>query len=378
MSFLYYLISFFLIINVIVFVHEFGHYLAARKVGVKVTTFSIGMGPEMFGFNDKNGTRWCFAIFPIGGYVMMLGDGDIASTTEDETAIAELSEEEKAQSFITKTNWEKIWVAFSGPFANYIYAFVVTFVMACSYGVPQYNTIIGSVLKDSPAEKAGFMAGDKIVSIDGVKVDRYRDVIIHISNSEAQKLSFVLERAGKEMSIDVAPQIVEKKSAVFGMRKSKLVGIRSGEPVFERLSIVDSICRACNDCFAATKEMFFVFGKLFTGKKSLDDFGGIVQMASVAGDLSKGGNFALLIMFTVSLSLNLGFINLFPLPVLDGGRILISLVEQLTKRKLNQKLQEYIMIVCAILLILLMLITTVNDILRIEVVNNFAFRVLGR
>ncbi|MDR2681783.1 MAG: RIP metalloprotease RseP [Holosporaceae bacterium] len=376
MDYLYYFISFFVVINIIVFVHEYGHYLAARRVGVQVTTFSIGMGPEIFGFNDKNGTRWCFSLLPIGGYVMMLGDGDASSTTEDPDSLKELSEEEKKKSIINISNWEKMLVAFGGPFFNYLYAFIVLFIMGISYGVPRYVPVIGEVLKDSPAEMAGFSAGDTIVSVDGKKVEKFRDVLITIANSDKPELAFEIEREGQPLIIVVAPKITEKNKPFGGVKKTKLVGIKSGEPIFERISVFQSLKSAVKECISSTVEMFFMLSRLFSGKKSLDDFGGVVHMASVAGDMAKSGNFAILILFTVTLSLNLGFINLFPLPVLDGGRIFLCFIEQVIGRKLNEKFQEYIMIACALLLILLMLATTINDILRIEAVDKFVSRVL--
>jgi regulator of sigma E protease len=377
MSILYYIFSFFVIINVIVFVHEYGHFLAAKRVGVKVTKFSIGIGPEIFGFDDKHGTRWCFSLLPIGGYVMMLGDGDVASSTEDEESLEGLSEEEKQQSFLAKNNWEKMLVAFCGPLFNYIYAFVVVFFMSILYGTPTYEPIIGKVLKDSPAEKVGILEGDRVISVDDQKVEKYRDIILKIMDNESGRIKFLVERGGYQREIFVTPEMNEVKKLIGGTRKTKIVGIGSCAPVFKRKNVLDAIQLAFGECFNATKEMCLVFSKLFAGKKSLDDFGGIVRMAEVAGDLSKTGSFALLIMFTVTLSLNLGFINLFPLPVLDGGRILISFVEEVTGKKLNKTLQEYVMMACAVLLIFLMLLTTVNDVLRIDVVSKFISSVVG-
>jgi regulator of sigma E protease len=366
-----------MIVNIIVFVHEYGHFLAAKRVGVKVTKFSIGIGPEILGFNDKDGTRWCFSLLPVGGYVMMLGDGDVASSTEDEESLKGLSEEEKQQSFPAKSNWEKILIAFCGPLFNYLYAFVVIFFMGIFYGTPTYEPIIGNVLKDSPAEKVGIMKGDKIISVDDQAVERYRDVILKILDNESGEVKFKIERNGVQQEIVVAPEIKEVKKIIGGVKKTKIVGIVSGEPVFKERGILESIQLAFEECFNATKEMCTMFSKLFAGKKSLDDFGGVVRMAEVAGDLSKTGSFALLIMFTVTLSLNLGFINLFPLPVLDGGRILISFIEEITKKKFNKTLQEYVMMACAILLMCLMLLTTVNDVLRIEVVSKFVSSIMG-
>jgi regulator of sigma E protease len=352
-------------------VHEYGHYLAAKKIGVRVTTFSIGMGPEIFGLDDVHGTRWRFSMFPIGGYVMMLGDGDVASATEDSELLKGLTPEERRFSFSEKNNWEKMCIAFCGPFFNYLYAFVVLVAMSFFHGLPSYPPIIGEIQKESPAEKYGLLPGDKIISMDGDKISKYRDIVIKIAEKESGAIDFIIERNGKRQSFSIVPEIKETKRIIGGFKRTRLLGIRSGKPIFEKKSLLDSLEVGFSTCISATKEMFMMFGKLFAGQKSLDDFGGVVHMASVAGDLSKSGNFALLIMFTVTLSLNLGFINLFPLPVLDGGRILICLLEEIIRKKLNEKLHERIMIICAVLLIFLMLTTTVNDILRIEAVNKF-------
>ena len=374
MNFIYYFLSFFLIINVIVFVHEYGHFQAARKMGVKVSTFSLGMGPELFGFEDKHGTRWIFSAFPIGGYVMMLGDGDASSMTEDKESLKGLSEEEKKQSFYAKSNWAKIWIAFCGPFFNYIYAFVVVIFLSLFYGFPNYEPIIASVKQGSPAELSGIKSGDRILYVDDQKVERFRDINLGIFCSDSEKVKFTLERNGVIQTIEVKPKIKEEKKPWGTTKKTKVVGITSGAPVYVRSGLMDSVKIALKYCWNSTVEMFSVFSRLFSGKSSIDNFGGIVRMTKEAGDLSKSGNFVQLIMFTVMLSLNLGFINLFPLPVLDGGRIFICFIEEITGKKLNEKLQEYLMIGCMIFLIFLMLITTVNDILNIETVSKFIFK----
>jgi len=374
MDFIYYVLSFLLIINVIVFVHEYGHYLAARLSGVSISKFSIGMGPELFGFNDKNGTRWCFSLLPIGGYVMMLGDGDASSTTEDEKTLEGLSEEEKSKSITRKSAWAKMFIAFMGPFFNYVYAFVVVAVMAFFYGMPNNSAVVGSVLSNSPAANAGIESGDKILSVDGKSVTRFRDVLMAIGNNKSGSIDFVIDRNGQEKKMVIKPEIKTEKTWFGSTKSRKLVGIASGVPTFEKRSLVDSVKLAVDECISGTKEMFYVFGKLFSGQQSIDNFGGVIRMGQIAGELSKSGNFAMLILFTVTLSLNLGFINLFPLPVLDGGRILICFVEKIIGRKLNEKMQEQVMIVCALFLVFMMIVMTINDIMHVEVINKFVMK----
>lgn len=367
MTVFYYLLSI-LFINIIVFVHEYGHFQAARRMGVKVVKFSFGMGPELFGYTDKQGTRWMLSAFPVGGYVMMLGDGDISSMTEDKEAIEKLSEEEKKQSSYAVSNWAQMWIAFCGPFFNYIYAFVVIVGMSFFYGLPNYEPIISDVLKDSPAAVAGIKAGDRVLFVDDKKVEKFRDINIGILSSDNEKIKFTIDRQGEIRSFDIKPEIKETKKPWGTIKKTKIVGVMRSDPIFVKKGFVDSVITGFKDCWNATVEMCGMFSRLFTGKVSIDNFGGIVQMTKVAGE---SGSFAQLIMFTVMISLNLGFVNLFPFPVLDGGRILICFVEQITGRKLNEKFLEYLMTVCVLFLIFLMLITTVNDILNIEAVNKF-------
>ena len=376
MVILHYLIAFFVVINLIVVVHEYGHYLAARKVGAKVVKFSLGMGPELCGCDDKNGTRWCISAFPVGGFVMMLGDGDVSSTTTDEELINQLSEEEKKQTITSKSNWEKIMVSFAGPFFNYVYAFVVLILLSCSCGLPKYDTTIGEVLKESAAEEAGLQKGDKILLVNNLKVEKFGEIARKIREIDAEKFNFLIERNGEKFLTEITPKIKEKKKLFGGVNRIKLLGIKQGNPIFEKKSFIESVSIAFDECVRMTKMMADSIAKIFYGQRSLDDFGSVVHMASVVGELSQSGNFALIIMFTITLSLNLGFINLLPLPVLDGGNIFFCLIEEISGRKINQTVQEYVMIFFAILLILLMLIMMANDIIRFDAVNDFITNLL--
>ena len=376
MSFIYYILTFLVIINLIVFVHEYGHFSAARRVGVKVLRFSIGVGPEIFGWTDKEGTRWSFCAILVGGYVMMLGDGDISSTTQDTESLKKLSKEEQKKSACAKSNWEQMWIAFCGPFFNYIYAFIVVVFMSFFYGVPPYEPVVSKLEDGSPARNAGLLSGDRILSINDAKIRSFRDIPINVMKAaDNEALKFTYERNGVIDSVEITPEIRETKT-FFKTKKRKFVGIARGEPKFYRKGFIDSLVEGVKYCWNFTVEMCGMFNLLFSGKSSMDNFGGVVQMSKVAGDLSKAGSFAQLIMFTVMLSLNLGFINLLPLPVLDGGRIVICFVEEISGKKLNEKFQEYLMIACAALLILIMVATTANDIMNLEIVNEFCSKVL--
>ena len=366
----YYVICFLILITVIVFVHEFGHYLAAKKAGVKILKFSIGMGPELFGVTDKFGTRWSFSLLPIGGYVMMLGDEDISSSQSSET-INQLSDEDKKKAFHLKSNWQKMWISFCGPFANYIYAFVVMIGVFIVAGVPVNTPEIDTVLPGSPAQMAGLMKGDVVKRINDVEITRSDRVIGVVNSQKTDKLKVIVMRDGKELSFDVTPTSEEKRS-LFGKKKGyKYIGVAFDSSRYEKVGVFKAIQHSFMSCVDTTIAMFKLFRKLFSGQQSIDNLGGFVYMASITGDIAKSGNIIMLLMFTVTISLNLGFINLLPFPVVDGGNILVNFIEQCLGRPINRKIMDYIMSAGAICLIFLMLLTTLNDILRLKVVNDW-------
>lgn len=375
--FVYSLIAFFFVINIIVVIHEFGHYLAARKCGVKVERFSLGMGPEICGFTDKHGTRWMLSAFPVGGYVMMLGDADAASVTEDKELYEKLNAKEKKQSIFAKSNLEKIFISFCGPFFNYLYAIVILFCIGVFHGAPVMKPEVGAVIENSAAQKAGFLKGDMILLADGKEVKDYRDIQMAVFKSApGSSINFVIERAGNLQNISVVPE-VRKKKGLLGEKKEKILGIASGLTTFEEKSVSDAFYFAVDFCMARTLEFVQVFKRLFTGAESCENLHGIVHMANVSGHLLADGRIFSLIMFTVVLSLNLGFVNLLPLPVLDGGNIVICAIEGIFRRKLNDKFKEYLMGTFAIFLIGLMLFTIINDAANIEAVKNLLNKVVG-
>lgn len=377
MDFLYYVGSFIILLTAVVFFHELGHYLAAKQCGVKVVKFSIGMGPEIGGFTDKSGTKWIFSLFPIGGYVMMLGDSDIASTRADAEAIAKLSEQEKSMTVESKNNWQKMWISFCGPFANYIYAFIVLCGVFAFCGVPQQNNAVSSILSGSPAQVAGLQVGDVFVSVNNKEIKKPMQVASIINTSNLEYMECVVKRNGEEKSFKIKPEVKEETSILGNKKSRKQLGVVFGQTDYQKVSIITAIEKAFDECVNVTLSMAEMFKQLFTGKKSVDNLGGFVYIASITGDIAKTGDIVALIMFTVTLSLNLGFINLFPLPVVDGGNIVICLIEEIIRRPINKKLLNVILSFGVAILVLLMLFTTLNDILRLEFVKKMLSYIAG-
>ena len=376
MDSLYYIISFVVIITIVVFFHELGHYLAAKKCGVKVEKFSIGMGPELFGFNDRHGTRWMFSLIPIGGYVMMLGDNDISSSKSNEEAIKKLSKEEKNMTLESKSNWQKMFVSFCGPFANFVYAFIVMSAVFLFCGIPSGKPEVIKVVQDGPAFIAGLQIGDEILEIDSTPIEKDIQVPKLINSSLNDYIDFKVRRNGEAISLKIKPE-EKKASSTFGSEKKvKTIGVAFGVTKYEKTNAFDAIQKSFFNCIDMILGVLNAFGQLFTGKQSVDNLGGFIQMASISGEIAKTGNIVALIMFTVTLSINLGVINLFPLPVVDGGNIVISFIEQIIRRPINKKIMNFILNVGIALLIGLMLFTTINDMAKIGFVKKILNAIL--
>lgn len=384
MDLLWNFITCLVLLNVLIIAHEFGHYISARYCGVKVERFSIGMGPELCGWTDKLGTRWMISWLPIGGYIAMLGEVEVFAEEGKVDLKDENNESRKQQSsrpaergsYLLINNWKKMLISISGPLANYVYAFVVFVIVCVFFGKPTLPPVIGEVLESSAAQSAGLQSGDFINSINDKGVKKFEDVMKCLKESEGDSIKFLITRNEMQHDVVVHPKFVEKISLFGGKKHVKTIGIKSPKTKFIELSVFDSIKYAFCECVDFTIKFCNLFSELFSGKKSLDDFGSVVNIASTAGDIFKSDGLLMLLIFTAKLSLNLGFINLLPLPVVDGGRFTISLIEQICGRSLNPKIYEKIMVVCAIFLLLLMLLTVFNDILRLESVTKIVERIL--
>ncbi len=353
---------FLIILTVLVFVHEMGHFLVARRNGVKVTAFSIGFGPELFGWTDRHQTRWRFSLIPLGGYVKMLGDADPSSTRLDETL--EISEAEKSQTLHYKTPLQRIAVAFAGPAANIIFAIILLSGMVMVKGMPHIEPVIAKVEPGMVAEQAGLLAGDKIIKANHHPITDFQSLRVVIQQSVGQDIELEIERHGttlhKTISLyQIDPETQQKKPI-------QRLGIMPGSPVHTFHNPAMSLVYGIMISWDLTVETFRSLAGLMTGKHSSNELGGILSIGEMAAQSTKNGLTSVIWLMAL-LSINLAFINLLPIPVLDGGHILLCMIEMLRGKPLSAKTQEYIFLVGFLIVASVMLFATWNDLLRYKV-----------
>jgi len=358
----YYLIPFLVLLGVLVFVHELGHFIVARLCGVKVEEFSIGFGKEIWGFNDKKGTRWKIAMIPLGGFVKMFGDGDASSSTADET-VKELSDEDKKHSFIYQPPSKKLMIALSGPLANYLFAILVFAGVFFFVGRVQFPAVIGAVIEGGAAAEAGVLPQDRVLKLNGIKIDTFADlqrevemVVGGIANLEIERNGEIITLPVKLRPIEIEENCEKKKKVLLGVRSITVsMCDYKGMPLWEALTT------AVDETWTMTTTTLRGVGQMITGQRSGKDVGGVIRIAEMTGDISKQHSVVNFLMFMALLSINLGLINLFPIPVLDGGQVVISFVEMIIRRELNDKVKEYMFRIGLALILALLILATWND-----------------
>jgi regulator of sigma E protease len=356
-----YPVAFLGVLTVLVFVHELGHFLVARWNGVKVETFSIGFGPELFGFNDRHGTRWKFAALPLGGYVKMFGDADAASTPSD--GVRDMTPEERAVSFFHKRVGQRAAIIAAGPAANFILTFVIFAVLFFFSGNPMPAAVVGGVLPESPAAAAGLAPGDVIVSVDGTPVERFVQLAPRIAAAEGRPVTVEIERAGARSALVVAP----RSDSVDQIDGTTVQVWRIGvSPQLEPMSVGAAVVEAGRETVGLVGDMIDGLATLVSGGGSGDDIGGPLRIAQMSGDIASVG-FAELVWFLAILSANLGLINLLPVPILDGGHLVFCGIEALRGRPLGARAQEYGFRVGLALVLTLMVVATWNDLVHLQV-----------
>jgi len=366
-----YIVPFLIVLTVLVFVHELGHYLAARRNGVKVEIFSIGFGPELFGWTDRVGTRWKLSVIPLGGYIKMFGDVDAASMPSG--AVAEMTPAERAVSFHHKRLLQRFEIVAAGPIANFIFAMVVLAGLFMTIGQPVTPTDVGEVLPGSAAEKAGIQPHDVILAVNGSKIERFEDIQQIVGLNEGTPLRILLRRGNQDVQITATPTVQEEKDIFGNVHRIGRLGIsRKGTEKgteFVRRDPASALVRSVTETWNLSMGTLTAVGQMVTGTRTTDELGGPIRIAQMSGKVAQGGPSSL-IWFMAVLSINLGLINLFPIPVLDGGHLLFYAAEAIRGRPLGQRAQEYGFRVGLALVLTLMVFATWNDLVHVGV---FAF-----
>lgn len=441
--------TFVLILSLLVFVHEWGHYIVARLCGVKVEVFSIGFGKEIAGFNDKNGTRWKFSLVPLGGYVKLFGDVDPASAKHDDTVedtktgkVRPLSASEKKEAFFAKPVWKRAAIVAAGPAINYIFAIIILTLLFISNGQPVTPASAAAVIGGSSAEKHGFMPHDKVISIDGKEMVSFEDIRREMMIALDEERHFVIEREGRIVDIFARPEKIEQEDR-FGFKHSRgLLGLISPQHAVAIETIraiegvsydnTDSVLRALakrmdtvfkievargesetdiltihplkefnpafndaespeygilfiaaqqgevmvkyppyeasvmavQEAWVVTKGTLEALGQMVVGTRSASELGGVIRIGAVAGDMAQQGLIAL-VLFTALLSINLGLINLFPIPLLDGGHLVFYAFEAVLGKPVPDQIQEYAFRFGLAFLVCIMVFANLNDIMQL-------------
>ena len=371
-----FIIPFIILLTVVVFIHEYGHYYFARKYGVGVTTFSIGMGHELFGYTDKNGTRWKFSAIPIGGYVKFFGDHDIFSNFNRNELRKKYNEEDQKKLVALKPLYQRNLILLGGPLANFILAFVIFVGVFMFVGKDMTPASISEVQKESPAEVYGLKQNDILLNIDGNKVESLLDVSKFIMLSTDDFIEFVVLRNSQEYTLKVKPNLVESVDQFGNPLEKRMVGIvispNNNNINHVKLGPIEAIYYSVKEIlFISQKTLEIVWGYLQKlwgqGYGDLRQLGGPIKIAQISGDFAKLGLLPF-IMIISYISISLGLFNLFPIPLLDGGHILINTIEGIRGKEFNRKTLENTFRIGIGVIAMLMIFTIFND------VNNFLLR----
>jgi regulator of sigma E protease len=375
-----YVLPFVVVLSVLVFVHEWGHYIIARLCGVKIETFSIGFGKEIFGLTDKSGTRWKFSWVPLGGYVQMFGDIDPASAkhsgeVKEGSHKRPYTEAEKKVAFYTQPIAKRAAIVFAGPAINFIFAiFILTFLFALQ-GQPYMPPVVAKLVVGSPAEKAGILPDDKILSMDGQSIARFQDMAtytaIHMNQEIEIKLVHSLGKgkwSNKPVIFHVTPALIEETDRFgFKSQRGRLGIIGPSTPIeIKSHTWGSAFVAAVGSVWEISSNTLKAIGQMITGTRSADELGGILRIGAYAGDFAQQGIVSL-IMFAALLSVNLGLINLLPIPMLDGGHLAFYAMETVKGKPVGERFQEYALRVGLVFLLGIMLFATWNDLVQLKV-----------
>ncbi|CAN7250715.1 RIP metalloprotease RseP [Bosea sp. LjRoot9] len=367
-SLLGYLVPFLFVLAIVVFIHELGHFLVGRWCGVDVKVFSIGFGREIYGFNDKHGTRWRISLIPLGGYVKFSGDAD-ASSAPDNAEVAQMTPQERARSFPAQSIGERAAIVAAGPIANFLLAIFIFAATVFLFGKQVLIPRVDQVRADSAAERAGLQAGDLVVAIDGQPIGSFNDMQRVISVRPNEVVSVTVERAGAKLTIPVTPALVETTSPL-GKQRIGVIGVEASRKAedwkVQRFGPLEALRNGVSETWFVVERTYDYIGKLVSGRESTDQLSGPIRIAQVSGLVASNGGFLALINLAAILSVSIGLMNLLPVPMLDGGHLMFYAIETLRGRPLSERAQEIGARIGLSLVLLLMLFVTWNDILHVR------------
>jgi regulator of sigma E protease len=348
-------------VTLLVFVHELGHYLVARWAGVRVEIFSIGFGPELFGWRDRHGTRWRVSAIPLGGYVMMFGDPDAISSPPDTTST--LTPAEQAVTLHHQPLPKRAAIIAAGPIANFVYTVVILAALFMTVGQGVLPAAVESVVPGSAADQAGIAAGDEFVAADGHALKSFYDLVEIVRQNTGMPIEFTVRRDGREIAIAVTPRLVEDADAGGTTDRHRQLGVKPPKQIFVREAPVTAVAASVEQSWDMAGQMLASFGQVLSGARSSRDIGGLVSAGAMLDTAAQFG-FASFLSMTALWSLNLGLVNLFPIPVLDGGHLLFYAAEAVLGRPLGRRTQELGFKIGLALVLTLMVFANGNDLVH--------------
>jgi regulator of sigma E protease len=358
-----YFIPFLFVLTIVVFFHELGHFLVARMCGIRVLVFSIGFGPELFGFNDRRGTRWKIAAIPLGGFVKFFGD-DNAASVPDPNAVAQMNPTERSVSFFFQPVSSRAAVVAAGPIANFILAIVIFAAIFSIYGKPSSLARVDTVQEQSAAAAAGFKPGDVVTTIDGHAIDSFSEMQRIVSTSAGKRLEIQVDRNGAPVMLTATPELREVKDGFGNVHRMGVLGISRAmgaeEALTQPVGPLDAVWLGAKECWFIVDRTVSYLGGIIAGREAADQLGGPIRIAQVSGQVATAGMTALLHLAAV-LSVSIGLLNLFPVPLLDGGHLLFYAIEAARGRPLSERAQEYGFRIGLALVAMLMIFATYND-----------------
>ncbi len=360
-------IAFIVVIGLLVFVHEFGHYWMALWNGVKVEVFSIGFGPEIYGWNNKRGTRWRIALVPLGGYVKMFGDEDPASVEHHKDNTVALTPEQRSQAFFAKSIGQRAAIVAAGPLINFLFTLIVLAGLYLTVGQPRTLPYVESVTEGMPAQMAGIKAGDTISSVNGQKVDRFQDIQEYMALNLDKPVDIGINRDGQALTFHIIPTIEDVQNHRVGR-----LGIMGQKQEFSKLSPGKALYESVADTFGIIKSTLVGLSQIIMNERSTKELGSVISIAKISGDMvntSLTETAVALLWFMAVLSANLGLINLFPIPVLDGGHLLFYAIEAIRRRPLSEKAMDYSLRFGLAIVVSIMIFAFWNDLKNFGVVD---------